>query len=443
VLIVAGRGNNGGDGFVAARHLSAAEALQVRVILSGRPDSIRTPEARNNFDLLAHCGIEDIYIPGNPIPENWFRDADVIVDALLGTGVKGNVREPEAMLIGLVNSAGAKVLTVDTPSGLDPDTGESAGRTVKADLTLTFHRAKKGLLTPEARQYTGEVKVVPIGICADAETLIGRGDIAPLLKRDPSDHKGRAGRVLVIGGGAYSGAPALAAMAALRTGTDIITVAAPASVADIIAGFSPNLIVSRLSGERLCPADLPVLRELIRQHDVTVAGPGLGREEETLETIKQLIPECPRLVLDADALYDPGLPAPGNDVIITPHAGEFGRLAGTIPASTKGKSEAVIGFSAKNKVTTLLKGPCDIISDGSHYRLNRTGNAGMTVGGTGDVLAGIVGSLFARHEAMEAAGCSAFICGTAGDLAFAEKGYGLVATDVIKKIPEAIAGERK
>jgi NAD(P)H-hydrate epimerase len=130
-------------------------------------------------------------------------------------------------------------------------------------------------------------------------------------------------------------------------------------------------------------------------------------------------------------------------VIITPHAGEFGRLAGTIPASTKGKIKAVIGFSAKNKVTTLLKGPCDIISDGSRYRLNRTGNAGMTVGGTGDVLAGIVGSLFARHEAMEAAGCGAFICGAAGDLAFAEKGYGLVATDVIEKIPEAIAGERK
>lgn len=445
VLVVAGRGNNGGDGFVAARHLSASGNLKVRIILTGKPDAIHTQEARANFDLLAHCDIEEIHVLNHSPPKhNWFKEADIIVDALLGTGVKGNIREPEATLIDLINSSNAKVVAVDTPSGVDPDNGGIAGKAVKANMTLTFHRMKTGLESPEAKKFTGEIKVIPIGVCRDAELYVGRGDLELIKQRNPASHKGQAGRILIIGGGAYSGAPALAAMAALRTGADIVTAAAPSSVAEIIASFSPNLIVRELSSDRLCPEDIPILREMIALHDVTVMGMGLGRDKDTLETVKQLIPECRKLVLDADALYDLKLPiASGPDVIITPHLGEYRRLGGDIPEDFAGKADSVREFALRNNITILLKGSCDIISDGNCYRLNRTGNPGMTVGGTGDVLAGIVGAFFALYGAMEAASYGAFVNGAGGDLAFAEKWNGLVATDIIEKIPEAIIGGGK
>ena len=240
VLIVAGRGNNGGDGFVAARHLSAFQNLKVRVILTGKPDTIRTEDAIANFKLLAHCDIGDIRIfDGSPVIDEWFANADVIIDALLGTGVRGDIREPESTLIDLINSSNAKIVAVDTPSGIDPDNGHVSGKAVKADITLTFHRMKTGLRSPEANSFTGRCKVIPIGVCRDAELDIGRADLELIAKRNPASHKGEAGRILIIGGGAYSGAPALAAMAALRTGADIVTVAAPMSVAKTIASFFP------------------------------------------------------------------------------------------------------------------------------------------------------------------------------------------------------------
>ncbi|MBP2030617.1 NAD(P)H-hydrate epimerase [Methanohalophilus levihalophilus] len=441
VLIVAGRGNNGGDGFVAARHLSAYQNLKVKIILTGKPDTIRTEDARANFNLLKHCDIGEIRVFDNsPAIFDWFGDADVIIDALLGTGVKGNIREPESTLIDLINSSNAKVIAVDTPSGVDPDSGNVSGKAVKADTTLTFHRMKTGLENPDAKDFTGEVKVIPIGVCMDAESDVGRGDLKLIANRKSTSHKGDSGRILIIGGGAYSGAPALAAMAALRTGADIVTVAAPASVAKTIASFSPNLIVRELTADRLCPEDIPILEELISAHDVTVMGMGLGREKRTLEAVKQIIPLCRKLVLDADALYDLELPASLDYMILTPHAGEFRKLAGTIPETLEKKIDFVNEFSIRENVTTLLKGSSDIISDGKQYRINKTGNPGMTVGGTGDVLAGIVGALFALYDAIDAAGNGAFINGAAGDLAFVEKGYGLVATDIIEKIPKAIMG---
>jgi NAD(P)H-hydrate epimerase len=447
VLIVAGRGNNGGDGFVAARHLSAERDLRVKIILAGKAGSIRTDEARANFELLKFSGICDLLVVNDSKDLeglNWFENADVIVDALLGTGIQGKIRQPEAKLIDMINSSDAKIIAVDTPSGFDPDNGTASGKTVKADVTLTFHRMKTGFETPDAHTYTGKIRVMPIGICVDAEYNIGRGDLRMITKRDRNSHKGQAGKILVIGGGAYSGAPALAAMAALRTGADIVTVAAPSGVAKTIASFSPNLIIKQLSSERLCPEDLPALGKLIELHDVTVMGMGLGIKLETIETVKQIIPLCKKLVLDADALYEPYLlAASGCDIIITPHQGEFKKLAGAIPQILEEKANVVKQFSLLHNVVTLLKGNCDIISDGKYCRFNRTGNPGMTVGGTGDVLAGVTGALFALHNSMDSAGCAAFINGTAGDLAFAEKGYGLVATDIIEKIPEAISGGEK
>ena len=242
--------------------------------------------------------------------------------------------------------------------------------------------------------------------------------------------------ILVIGGGAYSGAPALAALGALRAGADIVTVAAPRNVSDIIASFSPNLIVRGLSGDRLVEDDIPVISELIAKHDVVVMGMGLGTSDETFSAVIKIVPLCWKAVIDADALTPELLPLLNRNIIITPHKGEMKRLSGVeVPREQNEKVKFIMDFAKENEVNVLIKGAIDIISDGIEVRANRTGNAGMTVGGTGDVLAGLTGALYAKHDAFPAACAGAFINGAAGDLAFEEFGYGLLATDVIDYIP--------
>jgi len=178
----------------------------------------------------------------------WFSEANLLVDAIFGTGVKGKIKEPESTAIDLINregKAGKTIIAVDIPSGLDPD-GEDFEKAVYADLTVTFHRMKVGLLGEQAKEYTGTVRIAEIGVCADAERYVGPGDLQMLQKRKPEAHKGNAGRILIIGGGPYSGAPALAALAALRAGADLVTTAVPESVAGIIASYSPDIIVRKL-----------------------------------------------------------------------------------------------------------------------------------------------------------------------------------------------------
>lgn len=436
VVVMAGRGNNGGDAFVAARHLSGYD---VTVILIGKKEELKTQEAAHNWKALENTSIPLIEVTDSAAFDGaMIKNADVIIDGIFGTGIRGKIHEPESTAIDLINESDAFVISVDVPSGFDPD-GDEFEKSVRADLTLTFHKMKAGLLSKTSREYAGEVRVVDIGIPRDAEFFVGPGDIKPFLKRPALSHKGDAGRVLVLGGGAYSGAPALAALGALRGGADIVTVAAPRSVSDIIASFSPNLIVRALSGERLTEDDIPVISELIGKHDVVVMGMGLGTADETLAAVEKIVPLCKKAVIDADALSPQLLPLLNKNIIITPHAGEMKRLSGAdVPKEEKEKADFIRDFAKKNHVTVLLKGAVDIISDGVEVRANRTGNAGMTVGGTGDVLAGLTGALFAKHDAFEAACASAFINGDAGDMAFAEFGYGLLATDVIDYIPKAM-----
>jgi NAD(P)H-hydrate epimerase len=255
-------------------------------------------------------------------------------------------------------------------------------------------------------------------------------------KRTPESHKGDSGRILVIGGGPYTGAPALSALAALRAGADIVTVAAPRTAARAISCFSPNLIVQELSKEHLCPEDMSVLVDQIARHDVVVMGMGLGRHPETMEAIARIIPLAKKVVIDADALQ-PDLPLKG---IVTPHAGEFKRISGIslVDLGYQERIEPLKGYAGEKGLVVLLKGKVDLISDGVVVRANSTGNPGMTVGGTGDVLAGVTAAFYARTSAMRAATAAAFVNGRAGDLVYTELDYGMVATDVIEKIPEAM-----
>ncbi|MBN1322605.1 MAG: NAD(P)H-hydrate dehydratase [Methanotrichaceae archaeon] len=417
IAIVAGRGNNGGDALVAARHLGS---LDVVVFLLGRARDISTDEARRNWQILDRLGF-DIREVRDPEELKALSKNDIVVDAILGTGVRGSVRGLEGRAIEAINSCGRPVISVDVPSGMGTD------REVRPDMTVTFHLPKAGM--------RGEIKAVPIGIPPQAEFLAGPGDLALIGSRGKNSHKGESGRILVIGGGAYSGAPALTALAALRSGADIVTVAAPRSVSGTIAAFSPNLIVRGLSGDRLCPDDLDLLKDLIPAHDVVVMGMGLGRAPETKKALESIIPLCKRAVIDADALL-PDLPLRG---IVTPHAGEFRRISGLdLPEDGDQRRETVRQFASERNLVVLLKGHLDLISDGAVVRGNTTGNPGMTVGGTGDVLAGIAGAFYARAPALRAAVAAAFANGRAGDLVYAEKDYGMVATDLLEKIPIAM-----
>jgi len=439
VTILAGKGNNCGDAFAAARHL---HGFDVKIVLLGRSKDLRTEETSRNMRILKENGFDIAEITDSSELKTLYR-SEVIIDAIFGTGISGKIREPDATAIDLINDANAFVVAVDVPSGLDPDTGE-AEKAVRADLTVTFHSAKRGLLN--AKEYVGELVVADIGIPDGMERLAGPGDVRIVAKRKASSHKGDNGRVLIVGGGPFFGAPTLAALAALHAGADWVTIAAPKSVSSIIASISPNLIVQPLSSAILVEKDVPVVSNLIKMHDVVVIGMGLGAEEATKKAARKIIEDAKNMVVDADGFYGLHLPLADKHVIVTPHAGEFSKIGGMVgrvevppEVNTEERIEFVKEFSKLNKVVTLMKGPTDIISDGVRVKLTRKGNAGMTVGGTGDVLAGITGAFFAIvSDPLKAAAAAAFVNGAAGDLAFEEKGYGLLATDVVENIPRVM-----
>lgn len=466
VTIIAGKGNNGGDAFVAARHLQLKNGnFNVRIILVGNSKDLRTEESRRNWQILKACGYDMEEVADSSelrAREPILKGSDVIIDAIFGTGVRGKLREPEATAIDLINEANtAFVVSGDIPSGLDPDTGESE-KAVRANVTVTFHRAKKGLLKTDAKDYVGELVVAGIGIPEGIENLAGPGDVRLVVRqRKPSSHKGDNGRVLIVGGGPFSGAPTLAALGALRAGADWVTIAAPKSVSSVISSLSPNLIVHPLSSEILVEKDVPTVLNLIRAHDVVVIGMGLGAEEETKRAARMIIEDeaSRRVVVDADGFYGLHLPVEVKDkfVIVTPHAGEFSKMklkrkgseksvkVQVPPEDTKeARMDFVKTFSSANRVTTLMKGPTDIISNGVRVKQNKAGNAGMTVGGTGDVLAGVTGAFFAivTDDPLKAATAAAFVNGAAGNIAFENKGFGLLATDVVENIPEVMKGVR-
>ncbi len=436
VVLCCGRGNNGGDAFVAARFLSAYDT---ETVLLGRPELIGTDIARENWEALDRAELSTRTIrDSTAIDSLALDDADVIVDAILGTGVAGELREPEASAVSAVNAAEATVVSVDVPTGLDPDTGETAGRAVDADAVVTFHDMKPGLTSIAA-----DVTVADIGIPAAAETFVGPGDIQREARRSHS-HKGDHGTVAVVGGGPYTGAPALTAQAALRAGADLAYLVVPSAIEDTIQGFSENLIVRSYPGDHLTPTALETVRSTAKTADVTVIGPGLGARDTTLAAVRSfLASHSGRAVVDADALAVIADLDTDSELVCTPHAGEFQKMGGDDPGDTwRSRRDAAVDLAGELTdrgldATILLKGAYDIVSDGETTRVNRTGNPSMTVGGTGDVLAGVSASIFCLEPAVEASSIAAYVNGRAGDLVVDDRGSGLVATDLIDRVPDA------
>ncbi len=446
VFVYSGIGRNGGDGMVVARHL-AARRFKVTLRLVGDARTITDSIVLQNWIALRSMSssvkIEECR-DSSSLSES---DSDVLVDAVLGTGVKGKLRQPILRAVQIINSSRGFKVAVDVPTGIDSDTGEVLGEAVHANLTVTFHSMKSGL--SNAPSFCGELNVADIGIPPEAAIFAGPGDVEAVRIRRPADaHKGQFGRLLVIGGSeTFSGAPSLVALAAYRTGTDHVFVAAPEKTARVISAFSPNLICIKLPGECLSVAHIRMLREHIEKATAVVMGSGLGRSTKTVSAVHRILTVIREsrkpLLLDADALSCLGLVKRklfDDSTVLTPHSGEFQAISGKNPSKDlKVRADEVKAFASKSGAVTLMKGHADVISDGARVRLNDTGNQGMTVGGTGDILAGIVAGLMSQGvNPFRAAIAGAFINGAAGDLAEERLGYHLIATDLLECIPKIL-----
>ncbi|MGD0550551.1 MAG: NAD(P)H-hydrate dehydratase [Candidatus Bathyarchaeia archaeon] len=450
IVVYAGSGRNGGDGMVAARHL-ASRGYRVNVILVGTPSEIHDEATSVNWRAI-NAMSETVKIEtARDSSQINASKCDVIIDALLGTGARGTLRQPIMRTVEIMNEMRCYKIAVDVPTGIDSDTGEVLGKALNANLTITFHARKPGLRIAE--KHCGEVKVAGIGIPPEAGIYAGPGDVedatAPRL---PEAHKGDFGRLLVIGGSeTYSGAPALVALAALRTGVDLVFVAAPEKTALSIASFSPNLITIRLAGDHLNEGNIEILKPQIERSTCTAMGPGLGTHDETIKAVTRILSiyeenRKPALI-DADAIRAMGKITKKTrfPVVVTPHAGEFQVLSGHAPSSDlRTRTEEARSLATALGGTVLLKGHVDVISDGERVKLNRTGNPAMTVGGTGDVLSGVVAGLMAQGvPEFNASVAGAFINGAAGDLAVVELGDHLAPTDLIHLIPKVMKQRNK
>jgi hydroxyethylthiazole kinase-like uncharacterized protein yjeF len=409
VLVLCGKGNNGGDGMVAARHLQRGVDTAVMYLDAGS----RSAACGHQLAALKHCRLSlhsftcrDDLAGMQPL----FNSADVIIDALLGIGMSGMPLEPLATCVGMANASKARIIAADVPT---PG--------MRADRICAFHRAKADGAT-----------VIDIGIPVKAECCTGPGDLTLITERGEKDHKGSGGTVLVIGGGPYQGAPYLAGLGALRAGADVVRIASP------VFEPVPDLIYERLEGARIGPEHTERLISLAEKADVVVCGNGLGTESHSV--VLEVAPCCRRAVFDADALRLP-LPVAKEETIYTPHAGEFARITGkALHEDTYGR--AVAARDSGIKGTILLKGHTDIITDGSRVRFNRTGDPAMAVGGTGDVLAGVAGGLLCRLPAFDAACIAAYVNGRAGEAAVRQRGGGILATDLAGFIPAELYKQR-
>jgi NAD(P)H-hydrate epimerase len=433
VAVVAGTGNNGGDGTCAAFYL-LQWGFSPEIWLVHPPVEIRSRAAQRCFDRIKNR------VPvrfGIPRAEE-IATMPLVVDALLGTGQSGRLRPPIREAVAAIRASGAPVLSVDVPTGITDPEG------LRPSWTVTFTISKEEMEGGKV----GELTVRDIGMPPNAWRQTGPGEF--YFFPAPKETRGRSGRLIVIGGGPYTGAPALAALAAMRSGAERATVVTPEVAADAVRASSPNLIVRPVGSDRFRPQDVSAILELVRSAPpkAVVLGMGAGAHPETVEALRGVIEALSReipLVVDADALValaaDPSpLTGPGAGVIATPNAGEFERLFhGPSSGSFEERCAAAERIASERHVTLVVKGSPDIVTDGESTIGNLHHHLAMTVGGVGDVLGGVLGSLLAQGvRPLHAARLATYWTGEAGLRAAAHRGYGILATDVIEELPAAL-----
>lgn len=460
VTIFIGKGNNGGDGLVMARHLLNMGA-EVKVLSMANLEEI-SGDAAVNLDIWRKMDQKVFSLhqgDGINIVKLVLMNTDMIVDAIYGTGFKGSVTEKAGRVIEALNGSGKSILAVDIPSGLEADTGRVNGVCIRADYTVTFGLPKLGLILEPGASYTGQLTVADISIPAAlvektaSQRFLTTAELVKkwLPARPNLAHKGSFGRVLIVAGSrGMTGAACLTGESSLRAGAGLVTVAVPETLHQVMEEKLTEVMTAPLpdTGKgSLSKGARQRILSLLENADVLAMGPGLSQAAEAVALVKELLPNVKiPCVLDADALNS--LAGSGDilrkmqaPVVITPHPGEMGRLLGM---TTRGIQEDRIAAAAKAagkwRVTALLKGARTVVAapDGAVF-INPTGNPGMATAGSGDVLTGVVASLMAQGmEATRAAAAGAYIHGLAGDLAAKEKGMmGMIAGDILSALPAA------
>ncbi|NKB25372.1 MAG: NAD(P)H-hydrate dehydratase [Kiritimatiellae bacterium] len=464
IQCVAGKGNNGGDAFVTARYLKET-GFSVDVLLAGEKDLIQG-DARRHLNRMLKIGVPLCEILS---PEDWKtrsgypENVDIIIDGLLGTGGVGPTRDLTEAAVQYINllSEEALVVAIDVPSGLNADTGETHGAVVKADITATIGCPKRGFVESNALDYIGSLDVIDIGIpksyinelvSEDPRECVAGSELKSLLpRRSRSSHKGDYGHVLLLGGArGYTGAIAMAAQAAMRSGGGRVTVLVPESIVDIVASASPEIMVVGCPETEVGSLAVDLWKEWrsrVDEFGAILLGPGMTRHNDTFLIGRQFFRGCEvPMVLDADAISVFGgqphwMERARAPTILTPHPGELARLFGQEISDIQADRCGVTLAAAKYiHSTVLLKGGGTVIA--SHDKpaaVNLTGNPGMATAGSGDVLAGIVvGLLGSGIEPYDAARLAVYLHGKAGDLvAWRGSQAGLIASDIINEIPIA------
>ena len=410
ILVICGRGNNGGDGLVAAASLLDLNNVAVHVI--GGIENMRTPESRKAAKSYSGKVVEPDALPSE------IKKADIIIDAMLGSGITGKPRDPYPQIVKSVNASRSKVVSVDVPTGMGWEVP------VKPNLTVTFTDVKEGM----TKKNSGKIVVRDIGIPEKTLNYNGPGNFVfyPLPEKD--SHKGMNGTVGLVSGWTYYGSAVICAKGAVKSGADLVRVYTTPEKVPVISTYGPDIIVKSAVKNNLAE---------LRKNDAIVIGPGLGKDQDVDEVVASIKGYRGKLILDAEGLSFLGVlkkDCPRADFIITPHKGEFRNLAGEEP-----ETEMAVKFAEKNKCTVILKGSVDTVTDGRRTRYTEGGNPRMTMGGTGDLLAGITASLSAKiHDPFEAACLSSFINKRAGEMAFKQKSYWYDINDMAEMLPDAM-----
>ncbi|MFK5926851.1 MAG: NAD(P)H-hydrate dehydratase [Desulfuromusa sp.] len=462
VLVLAGQGNNGGDGYVMARIL-AGRGWKVTTLVLGLEKSI-SGDAKVMLNIVRKLGLSISFVEEISALKDHFTEAapNLIVDAIFGTGLNSDVRGLQAEAITLINKSSASVFAVDIPSGVDGSTGRVCGNAVKADLTVTFDHAKIGHGSQPGAIYAGDLEVVDIGIplagrpdFSSNVSLLDEFDVQALLPdRSAVGHKGTFGHLLVLAGSAgKTGAAALVGHAAVRSGCGLVTVATPAAVHDIVEiKLTEAMSYPLVDQDGLISLQArPQIEQLLIGRQALAIGPGLGQSADLGTLLASLIISAAvPMVIDADGLnllagqLECLQGRSDQPLILTPHPGEMARLTGlTVSEIEANRFEVAQNFAAKYSVVLVLKGARTLIAapDG-RVNINTTGNNGLASGGSGDVLTGLIGGLLAQGlDGFSAATLAVWLHGRAAELVAALQGTaGMAASDLLPQLPVARQG---